>query len=296
VDQTAKGGTETATATNNRASAGRVTTAPGGRADSEAPSTRGVRRAARSLLGFDTLLPGQEAAIRSILAGRDTLALLPTGGGTSAIYQLAAVERPGATLVVSPLIALQQDQLEALREADLPAAAALNSTLGGRERGEVLERFAKGELEFLLLAPEQLADPALVDALRAAQPSLFVVDEVHCVSEWGHDFRPEYRRLGAVAEAIGRPPILGLTATASPAVREDVVIWLRLRDPAIVARGFDRPNISLEVDTFADGRAKTREPGGRRPAGRGRGRGPVPRRARGAPACRRAGGVPRRPP
>jgi len=218
-----------------------------------------IRRAAREALGYRELRPGQAEAIRAVLSGHDTLALLPTGGGKSAIYQLAAAERPGPTVVISPLIALQRDQLEALDEHDrLGAAAALNSTLTGERREELLDAFAAGRLEFILLAPEQLAEPAVLDRLAAGRPSLFVVDEVHCISEWGHDFRPEYRRLGSVAEALGRPPILGLTATASPAVREEVIEWLRLRDPVIVARGFDRPNIFLAVDTFADAAAKRR--------------------------------------
>ncbi|HEY0443423.1 MAG TPA: ATP-dependent DNA helicase RecQ [Candidatus Limnocylindrales bacterium] len=227
-------------------------------ANADAPTAHAVRAAARETLGFRRLLPGQEEAVRAVLAGRDTLALLPTGGGKSAIYQLAAVERPGPTVVVSPLLALQQDQLESLDDERLGGAAALNSTLSDARRAEVLEAFAAGRLEFLLLAPEQLAIPEVLDRVADAHPSLFVVDEVHCVSEWGHDFRPEYRRLAAVAEAIGRPPILGLTATASPAVRDEIAEWLRLRDPVVVARGFDRPNLRLSVETHADGRAKRR--------------------------------------
>ncbi len=193
-----------------------------------------------------------------MIGGRDTLALLPTGGGKSAIYQLAAAERPGPTIVVSPLLALQRDQLEALEELDIGRAEVLNSTVTEAARREAIDAFAEGRVEFLLLAPEQLALPDVLDRLAAGLPSLFVVDEAHCLSEWGHDFRPEYRRLRAVAERLGRPPILGLTATASPAVREEIVEWLGLRDPAIVARGFDRPNLRLSVETFADAGAKRR--------------------------------------
>ncbi len=225
-----------------------------GKASAAAPA--GVRALARRTLGVADLLPGQEEAVRAVAAGRDTIALLPTGGGKSAIYQLAGVQRPGPTIVVSPLIALQRDQLDALEELDVGGAAALNSTLPEREREAALEAFERGEIEFLLVAPEQLANPGVLARLSVARASLFVVDEAHCVSEWGHDFRPEYRRLGAVAEALGRPPILGLTATASPAVRDEIVEWLRLRDPLIVARGFDRPNLYLDVRTFADDRSK----------------------------------------
>ena len=219
---------------------------------------RELRAVARDSLGLDAWLPGQEAALRALSDGRDTLALLPTGGGKSAIYQLAGVIRPGPTLVVSPLIALQQDQLRALLAADIGGAAALDASVGATEREHILAAFARDELEFLLLGPEQLASEDVLDALVAGKPSLFVVDEAHCVSEWGPDFRPEYRRLGTVAERIGHPPILGLTATASPAVRDEIVRWLRMREPAVVARGFDRPNLALEVARYADPAAKRR--------------------------------------
>src|SRR3954463_105303 len=214
-----------------------------------------VKRAARDVLGHRQLLPGQAEAVRSIADGRDTLVLLPTGGGKSAIYQLAGLSLDGATVVVSPLIALQQDQLDSLADFDLPAAA-LNSTLSDAERADVIQRFASGQLEFLLLAPEQLTDDETLATLARRQPSLFVVDEAHCVSEWGHDFRPEYRRLGQVREKLGAPPILALTATASPPVREDIVEWLGMTDPTVVARGFDRPEVFLEVSTPPDTRRK----------------------------------------
>jgi ATP-dependent DNA helicase RecQ len=186
-----------------------------------------------------------------VVGGRDTLALLPTGGGKSAIYQLAGIERPGTTLVISPLLALQQDQLDGLVELGLPAAA-LNSTVAAGEREAALSAFERGEIEFLLLAPEQLARDDVLARLAAARPSLFVVDEAHCVSEWGPDFRPEYRRLGAARAHLGGPPILALTATASPPVRDDIVRWLGLRNPLVVVRGFDRPEIFLGVERVPD--------------------------------------------
>ena len=214
-----------------------------------------VRAAARKTLGHRVLLPGQAEAVQAITAGRDTLALLPTGGGKSAVYQLAGVTIDGPTVVVSPLIALQQDQLASLEALGL-TAAAINSTRSASDRAASLRAFAAGGLEFLLVAPESLTDPSVLDLLGDARPSLFVVDEAHCVAEWGSDFRPEYRRLGVVAEALGRPPILALTATASPLLRNEIVDRLGLRDPAVVARGFDRPNIDLVVDTHPDPVAK----------------------------------------
>jgi ATP-dependent DNA helicase RecQ len=207
-----------------------------------------IAKLARDRLGLEQLRPGQEEAVRSVTAGRDTLVVMPTGSGKSAIYQLAALVLDGPTIVVSPLLALQRDQVEAIGDE----AAALNSQLSESRREDVLERLEDDELEFVLLAPEQLADEETVERLAAANPSLFVVDEAHCVSEWGHDFRPDYLRLGGVREALGSPPLLALTATASPPIRTEIVERLRMRDPELLVRGFDRPNIHLAVETFYD--------------------------------------------
>lgn len=215
-----------------------------------------AREAAADSLGLYRLRPGQEEAIASVLAGHDTLAVLPTGLGKSAIYQVAGTQIPGMTLVVSPLIALQKDQLEAVDDSPLPAAAVLNSRLSAKGREEVLASVARGEVEFLFLAPEQFANNDTLEAVRSAAPSLFVVDEAHCVSEWGHDFRPAYLRLGAVVELLGQPRVLALTATASPPVRDEIVERLNMRDPYIVIRGFDRPNIDLAVEPFVDETSK----------------------------------------
>jgi ATP-dependent DNA helicase RecQ len=214
-----------------------------------------IDRTARDVLGFETLRPGQREAIESILAGRDTLALLSTGSGKSAIYQIAGLLTDGATLVVSPLIALQRDQVQALQERAL-GAAELNSSVPEGEREEALAELAEDALEFLFLAPEQLANTEVLDELAAAKPSLVVVDEAHCISEWGHDFRPDYLRLGAAIETLGHPPVLGLTATAAPPVRDEIVERLGLREPEIVVRGFDRPNLDLAVERFHDARHK----------------------------------------
>ncbi|GED10394.1 RecQ family ATP-dependent DNA helicase [Cellulosimicrobium cellulans] len=214
------------------------------------PTLADVRDTAREVFGYRDLRPGQREAITALLDGRDVLLVLPTGAGKSAVYQLPGIELPGPTLVVSPLIALQQDQVRSLLELgdDDARAAAVSSAVPAAERRAALEAAAAGELEFLFLSPEQLANDEVLDAVRAARPSLVAVDEAHCVSTWGHDFRPEYLRVGERLDTLDpRPPVLALTATASPPVREDVAERLHLRDAAVIVRGFARPGIALEV-------------------------------------------------
>ncbi|MDT0274511.1 RecQ family ATP-dependent DNA helicase [Blastococcus goldschmidtiae] len=220
--------------------------------------TRRIRAFAREVLGYETFRPGQEEAMQAVVGGRDTLAVLPSGAGKTAIYQVAGQLLDGPVVVVSPLIALQRDQVERLGELEDEAgrAAQLNSTLSAGDQREALEGVGDGTVRFLFLAPEQLAKPEVVDALGAAGPALFVVDEAHCVSAWGHDFRPEYLRLGGAVEQLGSPTVLALTATAAPPVRAEIVERLGMRDPAIVVAGFDRPEIRLEVDQHADARGK----------------------------------------
>ena len=217
-----------------------------------------IDRVAREAFGFDVLRPGQREAIESVLDGRDTLVVMSTGSGKSAIYQIAGLLLPGATVVVSPLIALQRDQVDDLRERAAGGAAQINSSIPAAERQAALAELAEDALEFVFLAPEQLANGDVLDELAVARPSLLVVDEAHCISEWGHDFRPEYLRLGAAAEALGRPPILALTATAAPPVRAEIAERLGLRDPEVLVRGFDRPNIRLAVRRFQDAERKRR--------------------------------------
>lgn len=210
-----------------------------------------IQKIAQDRLGYDALRPGQEAAIRSVLAGKDTLAVMPTGSGKSAIYQLAAEQTPGATVVISPLLALQQDQVEAIDDQDkIGNAAVLNSTIQPAVRSQVFESWKQGKLEFLFLAPEQFNNSETIELLQSFKPSLFVIDEAHCISEWGHSFRPDYLRLGTIIEALDHPTTLALTATASPPVREEIIQRLKMRNPQVIVRGFDRPNLWLAVERY----------------------------------------------
>ncbi len=213
---------------------------------------RQVRRIMREKFGFVDFRPGQEAASRSVLEGHDTLAVLPTGLGKSMIYQIAEQVLHGPTIVVSPLIALKRDQVESIKESDVGKAALVNSTMREARREEVFHDLERGELNYLFLAPEQFSNEEVLQQIQAAHPALFVVDEAHCISEWGHDFRPEYLRLGAVIETLGHPPILALTATAAPTVRKEILERLGMHEPRVIVQGFDRPNIWLGVETFRE--------------------------------------------
>jgi ATP-dependent DNA helicase RecQ len=187
--------------------------------------------------------------MRAVLKRRDTLVVLPTGAGKSAIYQIPAVLLPGPTVVISPLLALQQDQIAALNERDDPKlrAVRISSAETPRQQQEALTELREGRAEFLFITPEQLSDPDKMAEVRALRPGLVAVDEAHCISAWGHDFRPDYLALGQMIKGIGRPPVLALTATASPPVRDDIIARLGLRKPEILVSGLDRRNLFLEV-------------------------------------------------
>ena len=201
--------------------------------------------------GFADFRAGQRRAVRAALAGRSALVVLPTGGGKSVCYQVPALVLDKLTVVVSPLISLMQDQVGAARARGIPAEA-LTSHQSPAERAQVLEDVAAGGLRLLYVAPERLASGHLIGALRRAGVALLAVDEAHCVSEWGHDFRPAYRQLGPVRRALGMPPTLALTATATPAVRDDIVASLRLGAPERIVGSFDRPNLRLAASRIPD--------------------------------------------
>jgi ATP-dependent DNA helicase RecQ len=196
-------------------------------------------------------LPGQREALEAILERRDVVAVLPTGGGKTLVYQLAGALSVGTTVVATPLIALMQDQVRRL-SADNLRVGSITGTVRGEQRETLLAEVRAGELDFLFATPEQLSRPDLRGAVAETKVDLFCIDEAHCISEWGFDFRPAYRELATAAQVMGRPPILALTATAPAAVLRDVSAELKLKDPVVVARGFDRPNLHFSVVRVTD--------------------------------------------
>ena len=213
---------------------------------SDHPTLAAAQRVLHERFGFPGFRAGQERAVESVLAGRDTLVVLPTGGGKSVCYQVPGLVLPGLTVVLSPLISLMKDQVDQLTARGMPAAF-VNSTLSSNEVADRFARVQRGEIKLLYVAPERFDGGATADRLRGIGVSLLAVDEAHCISEWGHDFRPSYRRVGRVREALGAPPTIALTATATPEVRDDIVRQLGLREPTVVVSGFDRKNLSYHV-------------------------------------------------
>jgi ATP-dependent DNA helicase RecQ len=206
-----------------------------------------LERALHERFGFPAFRPGQREACAAALEGRDALVVMPTGSGKSLCYQLPALLDPRLTIVVSPLVALMQDQVDSLRARAPGAVALVNAQQDPAANRAALDAAAAGELRLLYVAPERFSSPGFLEAVAAAEVGLFVVDEAHCVSQWGHDFRPDYFRLADAARHLGARSILASTATATPDVARDVVRRLGLRDPVRVTTGFDRPNLSFAV-------------------------------------------------
>ncbi len=198
--------------------------------------------------GLSSFRPGQRDVIEAVLSGQDCLCIMPTGGGKSLCYQLPSIARNGTTLVISPLIALMKDQVDALLSLGL-RATYINSSLGAADQYDRIQRMSQGEFDLVYVAPERLRNARFLEAVRATTVQLLAVDEAHCISEWGHDFRPDYARLGRFRERLGSPQTIALTATATPTVRNDVLHLLGLKEPQTFITGFGRPNLRFEVAT-----------------------------------------------
>jgi ATP-dependent DNA helicase RecQ len=202
--------------------------------------------ALRKFFGYDAFRPGQEEIIRTAIAGEDTLVVMPTGGGKSLCYQIPAIILDGVTIVVSPLIALMKDQVDALERRGV-RATTINSTLDFSQLRQRMTDIRYGLYRLVYVAPERFESSAFLDLMREVPISLFAIDEAHCISEWGHDFRPSYLKIVDAIEALGRPPVIALTATATPYVQQDIIQQTGLRDPKRFVRGFDRPNLSYNA-------------------------------------------------
>ncbi|GIV56416.1 MAG: helicase [Candidatus Kapaibacterium sp.] len=212
-----------------------------------------AERLCAEVFGFSQFRPGQREIISAVLEGRDVLGILPTGGGKSLCYQLPALLSGGVTLVISPLVALMHDQVLALQRRSI-GATALVASLSSEEIASRLRQAQSASVRLLYIAPERLESNAFVEELRRIPLDRIVVDEAHCISQWGHDFRPSYRRIGELSGALGRKPILALTATATPQTRRDIIEQLRFRDPFVYIGDFDRPNLEFFVEQCPDGR------------------------------------------
>jgi ATP-dependent DNA helicase RecQ len=217
--------------------------------------SRDPEGALHELFGFEGFRRGQREAVEAAVAGRDALVVMPTGSGKSLCYQLPALMRADLTLVVSPLVSLMQDQVEAVERVAPGYVGLVNAQQDSSVNRRVVERAVRGDLRLLYVAPERFSSPGFLERIRHARIGLFVVDEAHCVSQWGHDFRPDYFRLADAARWLGAKAIMASTATATPRVAADIVGRLGLREPVRVATGFDRPNLSFAVVKCANKQA-----------------------------------------
>ncbi|MGZ6272397.1 MAG: RecQ family ATP-dependent DNA helicase, partial [Candidatus Limnocylindrales bacterium] len=206
-----------------------------------------ARESLHRLFGFQDFRPGQAEAVAAALGDRDALVVMPTGSGKSLCYQLPALMREDLTIVVSPLVALMRDQAWAVHRIAPGRVTMVNSQRSHNGNAEAMARVRRGEVRLLYIAPERFASPAFARTLASTKVGLFVVDEAHCVSQWGHDFRPDYFTLADAAARVGARSVMALTATATPRVAQDIAARLRLRDPVGVTTGFDRPNLSFAV-------------------------------------------------
>src|SRR3954462_2134369 len=206
-----------------------------------------VHAALNEYFGFPAFRRGQQEAVEAAVTGRDVLVVMPTGSGKSLCYQLPALMRADLTLVVSPLVSLMQDQVQAIERVAPGYVGLVNAQQDTATNRRTLERAARGDLRLLYVAPERFSSPGFLDRIRHARIGLFVVDEAHCVSQWGHDFRPDYFRLADAARWLGAEAIVASTATATPQVAKDIAVRLGLREPARISTGFDRPNLSFAV-------------------------------------------------
>jgi len=205
--------------------------------------------------GLKEFRPPQDAIIEGILEGQDTLVIMPTGKGKSLCYQLPSLLLPGVTVVISPLIALMKDQVDGLLARNIPAAY-INSSLPSQEQYAVMDQLRDGEIKIVYIAPERFRNQGFLRALEGINVSLMAIDEAHCLSQWGHDFRPDYLRLGKAIEILGHPTVAALTATATPDVRQDILDSLQLKDPALHISGFARPNLAFNVRSVSNMEAK----------------------------------------
>ncbi|HMO92400.1 MAG TPA: ATP-dependent DNA helicase RecQ [Pirellulaceae bacterium] len=216
------------------------------------PTIEDARKVLKQFWGYDSFLPLQAQAIEASLAGRDALIVLPTGGGKSVCYQVPALVRGAMTLVVSPLISLMKDQVDALRGIGI-TAAALNSSQSASQQEQTLAEWSAGKLRLLYVAPERLLTDRMIEQLHRNPPLQIAIDEAHCISSWGHDFRPEYRGLAKFREWFPDIPVAALTATATPDVRQDIAVQLQLRSPEILIGSFHRPNLIYHVQRRESG-------------------------------------------